>query len=265
MATTELNQRAATIRLLRLLEANANNQTREGDDLLIVHKGVQHRFASHLLQLCQSQGLVEIKGIAVLLRSEGKAFLRRALHPEAGYAAQHGPIGLKELEPSGPPVLENLGESPLTRLFLRRDAKGKSFISATALAAGERYRADFEKAGLQPRVSANWEASVASRGRGGGDSGISDFAMDARKRFDRALGLLGRDLSGVTTDVCCFLKGLETVERERGWPPRSAKLMLRTALDLLAVHYGIAGTQPSRAGMQHWGTADFRPGLGNRA
>jgi hypothetical protein len=61
-------------------------------------------------------------------------------------------------------------------------------------------------------------------------------------------------------DVCCFAKGLETVERERQWPARSAKLMLRTALLALARHYM---PPPSGSGRtsHHWGGSDYRPAM----
>ncbi len=261
MARPDQPRASSILRLLRLLGARETKHVRLGADLVIHYRGQEHRFEAKLLHHCQSTGLIDLARQTATLRAEGEAYLRRAMYPEAGYGAQHGILTQKIIEPGKPPVLENLGESPLARLFLRRDANGKTFIDSAALAAGERFRNDFEKAGLQPRISANWEASLASRGHASADNGISDFALDARRRVDRALGMLGTDLAGVATDVCCFLKGLETVERERRWPPRSAKLMLRTALNLLAAHYGITGSGNSSAPMQHWGTADYRPGI----
>lgn len=66
------------------------------------------------------------------------------------------------------------------------------------------------------------------------------------------------ELAGVAVDVCCFAKGLETVERKRQWPARSAKLMLRTALLVLARHYALPPVGKSRS-RHHWGAEDYRP------
>jgi hypothetical protein len=137
------------------------------------------------------------------------------------------------------------------------------------VAAGERLRADFTRGQLMPRITANW-SGVAGRRRGGGGGGMaemSDAIVAARQRVERALVAVGPDFAGLLLDVCCFLKGVETIERERGWPVRSAKLVLRLALASLARHYGLGRVAEGRRAVPvvHWGAADYRPEIGPAA
>jgi hypothetical protein len=252
------------LRLLRLVgRSGGKGQEMTAGQFSISHEGQRHNFELALVRGAIRDGLIGATGSALVLHPEGQSFIRRMLHPEAGHAAQHVDPCARQVIPGDAPALVNLNESPLARLYQRRDKNGKAWLGDAEFAAGERLRSDFERAGLQPRISANWEASVCSGGRGGaGAAEISDFAMDARKRVYAAIASLEPALAGVTLDICCFLKGLEQVERERSWPPRSAKLMLRTALSLLARHYGLCGNGQWKTRMQHWGAPDYRPSAG---
>ena len=149
-------------------------------------------------------------------------------------------------------------ESPLARLGSRKGSDGRTFLAREEVAAGERLRADFTRGGMTPSVTQRWEPATGGGGRGAGD--LSDAAIDCRGHVSRALDAVGPELSGVLLDVCCFLKGLEAVEREHGWPARSAKLLLKAALGCLARHYGFVHAAPSREGrLRSWSAPGARP------
>lgn len=132
------------------------------------------------------------------------------------------------------------------------------------LQAGERLRADFTCAQLMPRITANWTATVTRDRRAGGGAAIADVVVAARQRVRHALQAAGPEFSGLLVDVCCFLKGLEDVERERAWPPRSAKVVLQLGLDRLARHYGYdrEARGGSRAHVRTWLAPDVAFSLG---
>jgi hypothetical protein len=110
------------------------------------------------------------------------------------------------------------------------------------------------------RLGANWVASVSSGRRDGAMAELNDAALAARMRVEKAVRAVGPELSGVLIDVCCFLKGMETVEIERGWPVRSAKVVLKTALGVLSRHYYPENDARSRQ-VFHWGAQDYRPSI----
>ena len=154
----------------------------------------------------------------------------------------------------------NLGESPLSRLAAGIGGE-VGYLERHQIEAGERVRRLVERARLMPRMTMSYSAAHTAGGgqRGAGD--ISDLAADARKSLDDLYRVLPRDCAGVVFDVCGLLKGLQEVERERGWPRRSAKLVLRIGLEHLAQHYGFAEVARGKASVRtrQWMDGDARP------
>ncbi|MBY6241675.1 DUF6456 domain-containing protein [Methylosinus sp. Sm6] len=211
--------------------------------------------------LARWEGEGEARRLAIA--PEGRAALRRDAAPAEvdPLRAQHSPLARQRIEQGAALALVNEGESPLAWLARRKGRDGRPFVAPEQVEAGERFRRDVTQAQLLQRVTANWEAPAA-RGRGGGGAPVADVALDARRRLARAFDAVGPDLAGLLLDVCGYLKGLELVESERGWPHRSAKVVLKIALERLALHYGLCGEArgPEQARrLLHWGAEDFRP------
>ncbi|HSX72969.1 MAG TPA: DUF6456 domain-containing protein [Shinella sp.] len=209
-------------------------------------------------------GLVRRAGDRLFATAEARTHLKRRLcTAETPFAAQHRDMAEVTVLRDGvrERALANRLESPLAGLARLKEKTGGAFLPDAALAAGERLHADFTRGRLQPRMTMSWEPRIAGRQKGeaGAARDLTDTALAARHRVARAIAAVGPELSGVALDVCCFMKGLETVERERQWPARSAKLMLRAALMALARHY--APPAPAGRRAHAWGAEGYRPDL----
>jgi hypothetical protein len=158
--------------------------------------------------------------------------------------------------PEGPArVMIDDAESPLAWLARRKGRDGRAMIEPHQLQAGERLRGEFTRARMMPRTTSNWESPVASGRRSGGNPAtFAETVVGARQRIRNALDAVGPEFAGLLLDICCFLKGLEDIERERGWPARSGKVVLQLALDRLARHYGLRfeARGSSRPQLQTW-------------
>ena len=261
-------------RILRRLAVNGARLTsNSGGECLVCASGRDHRpeqVATELVDVLLSRGLVARTGDGFVLSPAGASFLRRSMASGDAFRAQHQEreaATIVDDDGARRHVVVDRAESPLSWLRQRRGSDGRPMIDATEFAAGERLRSDYERGRIMPRVTANWSAAVAGKHRSGGAGGIAELteaAIGARHRVERALDAVGPDLGGLLVDFCCFLKGLEDIERERRWPARSAKVVLRLALGTLARHYGLGpnarGRDRSRA-ILHWGTEDYRPVL----
>jgi hypothetical protein len=176
----------------------------------------------------------------------------RAQHLALAARMAMGPDGLTK-------VLVDDGESPLMWLARRKGKDGHALIAPHHLLAGERLRCDFTCAQLMPRTTSNWDLSISRERRSGSPAmTFTETSIAARQRVHHALDAVGPEFSGLLLDVCCFLKGLEDVERERLWPRSSARVVLQLGLERLARHYGYGAEAVGKAGakIRRWSVQD---------
>jgi len=129
-------------------------------------------------------------------------------------------------------VTVNVAESPLGWLHAHGHLEDRLFD------AGERLRADYERAQLGPSITMRWDAV---RIRGTADEGLTqtERQIAARARFDGALAQAGSGLEDILWRVVCAGETLPVAEKALKWPARSGKLVLRLALDRVADFYRI--------------------------
>ncbi len=265
--------RGATRRLLKALAGATGRLAGDGAAVIVAGPDGERRLAMPpgLTRALARADLLRIETSgAVTVTAAGLAWLRRSLAGSTDpFRAQQGapaPASIGAPDGGAAVVLKAEDASPLARLAARRGRDGKPLVDAGQCAAGERLRSDFGFAQLGPRVTMDWSGfGGPSGGSGvgrGGAAELSDAVAAARERVRRALSALGPELADVALDVCCFEVGLEEIERARGWPVRSAKVVLAIALDRLAAHYGLAAEASGPAeprGIRSWGSEGFRP------
>src|SRR5437016_5171004 len=174
---------------------------------------------------------------AKLRRKRRKSGNRMQAQPQQplidSFRAQHLALAQRQIitELGRTSVVVDEIESPLVWLSRRRGRDGRALIEPHQLQAGEKLRLDFTQAHLMPRTTSNWSTPLGSDRRSGERAGQSTETMiAARQRIHRALDTVGPEFAGLLLDICCFLKGLEDIERERAWPARSGKVVLQLAL-----------------------------------
>jgi hypothetical protein len=254
----------AIARLLRQLGNAGCRLMGEGASLrLVIPDGGESVVASDVVAACGRRGLVLRRGDRLFATREARPWLRRFLSArEEAFLDQHRTVETAQLRDGDrrDVVTINATATPLSTLARLRDRAGAAWLSPDAVAAGERLARDFHFGALQPRVTQSYVVRIGERVRPGPGAAadLKDSVVAARHRVASAVEAMGPDLSGVALDICCFEKGLETVERERLWPPRSAKLMLKTALMQLHRHYNPPAPAAKRRS-HAWGDEGYRP------
>lgn len=164
---------------------------------------------------------------------ENRLLAERAL-PRDGRERGLGAVAARKARPARS-VTVNLAESPLGWLAAR------GLVSERQFDAGERLRADWERAQLAPRVTMCWDAPpTASVARGAPEAADPSHAhIAAKRRFEAAAAAVGPGLGDILWRVVCAGEGMRDAEQALGWPARAGRLVLGLALDRLAAHYRI--------------------------
>ena len=215
------------------------------------------RIAAELFDAFRSRGWIESRGGEknFILSEAGLFWLRRVFADDNPFAAQHRLERRSEIVDARghlQSVSINDGESPLGWLMRRRGSDGRTLIAKHQYDAGERLRKDFTLAQLSPRLGVDLSAPVVAGRRGAKAHDLPETVIAAKQRFARAIAAVGPGLSDIVIDICCHLIGLESAERQKGWPQRSAKVVLQIALDRLAAHYGLGVVVGTGSRLRSW-------------
>lgn len=242
-----MRARKPVLRFVRALLAEGQ-ATSEGDGFVVATPTGAARLDASEVRALQAGGVLGGDARRVSVLPGTTQWLKRQMLEADAFAAQH-----REEQPGPDGTLLNLAESPLARLAAASGGE-PAFLARHQVEAGERVRKLVERARLSPRLTMSYSAAHVAGGKGQNHAGeMSDMAADARKALARLHEALPRDCADVVLDVCGLEKGLQQVETERGWPRRSAKLVLRIGLDRLAEVWGIGSVAVGRGqGTRAW-------------
>ncbi len=217
----------------------------------------RHSLGADCVKGLVSDGVLKLVGGKCLSTPLARNWLKRQLSETGEIADQH-----RHIVPGLGHTSINLGESIVAALAVSRNGRAP-FLQACHLQSAERLRSLLERSQMMARTTMSYDPTRLPTGSGGGDKAfdMSLAALDARAELRRILDPLPPDCAGVLIDVCGFLKGLQTIEFERKWPRRSAKLVLRIGLDQLAAHFKLStfatGAKSNRA--HNWMDEGARP------
>jgi len=208
------------------------------------------RIPATIVKYAITRGLLVISENGLEVTDVAGQWLRRNSSVKDGttnrgesFAAQHWQLQEREVfsdDGGFTAVRVNVEASPLLKMYKQRDKFGKRFLSDKEFAAGEKLRNDYACSNMGRMSGSNWTGVARDK-----SVALSTFAdgninaIDAKRRVMEALAWSGPMLDRVLFSVLLREQGLNSLEMDRHWPSRSAKIVLKIALARLALHYGL--------------------------
>jgi len=134
--------------------------------------------------------------------------------------------------------------------LLVENSRMKQYFTADQIQAGNMFKEDFMRAqnddGYPTTMNWNTVGAFVDTGFKGTQGVVPSgwYKQECASRLEQAIQYLGVGLSDVVLLHICYERGLEETEQTLGWSARSAKVVLRIALQHLTRFYGKDATSP---------------------
>jgi len=126
-------------------------------------------------------------------------------------------------------------------LLSRRNKDGEPFLKPFEKQALELLITDYENSYKEQRTTMNWngflECTYNHKSKNSDNCTLHGSRLNAQERLKNAIMSMGPGLADVVVKSCIKTEKLSDIEKEMGWCPRSAKTVLKIALQRLSEFY----------------------------
>ena len=126
----------------------------------------------------------------------------------------------------------------LRRLGKERGPQNKPFLSAAEVQAGELFQRDYNRRYGTGKMTQTLDAARVDQTRTNSTETDMIHRLDCGRAYEAAINVLGPSLDQAALVICGEGKSLDQLEREQAWSRGSGRMILKLALQRLALHYG---------------------------
>lgn len=126
----------------------------------------------------------------------------------------------------------------LRRLAKDKNPQGGPYLAAQDIEAGERFQRDYARCHEGAVGCQSFAHVYVDRSRQNQQESSAVARIDAGRAYHAAKAVLGSGLEAAAHVICGEGKSIHRLEREHHWARGTGRVILKLALERLAVHYG---------------------------